>query len=637
MIRTSLGLCGSTSTALGVIWLVGLAAASNSTQWNESSTNCFALANDITWRTEVLVHDPAAATLGLNLPAMGPDILECLESQQSDNVSYLIHLMHTSEESSPDNPSEFQARQLQSRKVSVPDLMSSRSKNATQYHLFELVFWPGIYHLRFCSNQDQGVEDKDEDKDRDGDEYIQLIESQDGCVEVGTVLQIDEDQYLFSDCDSTMSNGTSDNSNPVKWNDTRQSDGISFGLRFRPCLSYESSLTSATNEIPEAMAVIKVKTSSTGDCQTNGTVIHTHRQAFSRSSNGTGDAVVSFELPQDLPKDQFYCLEATLPHHPLCANLTGNQPHICGMHSHIIFLESRSMIAQYIPFCTSHFSCGWLYIAVVGMALFSLSCVLAICCVYPCCCLCCCRRRRHKKFPDHHRNETIPFEGLCLHDSSGVSFPPKKTWVELHSEWDRQPPKNPGKILLLYSPDTKLFKDLQNSFKSFLEEACHCSVLDLFDEELFQTIAFDPELWLSNLLHDPDFKIVIICSEGAYKRQQALLKGEVLNIPSNTTMDGLFSAGIKFIQDKHAYDYNRLALARYEMLSLSGPEFRLQEMVPNREFLVPTQLHELFCWIHGYNPLDLLGKPWDRYHLELQLLQDDLKAVRRDGRPVAYQ
>ena len=205
----------------------------------------------------------------------------------------------------------------------------------------------------------------------------------------------------------------------------------------------------------------------------------------------------------------------------------------------------------------------------------------------------------------------------------------KKTWLELHAEWDVEPPKNPGKILLLYSPDSGSFKELQTAFKSFLELACHCVVLDLFDEELLQTIAFDPELWLTNLLKDPDFKVIVICSEGAFKRHQALLKGEVLNIPdANNTLDGLFSAGLKFITDHHAYDYGRLALARYEMLARTASEFRLQDMVPNREFLVPTQLHDLFCWIHAYDPLDLLGKPWDRYHLELQLLTDALRKAR---------
>ena len=48
--------------------------------------------------------------------------------------------------------------------------------------------------------------------------------------------------------------------------------------------------------------------------------------------------------------------------------------------------------------------------------------------------------------------------------------------------------------------------------------------------------------------------------------------------------------------------------------------------------MVPTRFHALFCWTHGYEPLDLLGKPWDRYHLELQLLQDSLKKSRMDSR-----
>ena len=75
----------------------------------------------------------------------------------------------------------------------------------------------------------------------------------------------------------------------------------------------------------------------------------------------------------------------------------------------------------------------------------------------------------------------------------------------------------------------------------------------------------------------------MVCSEGAFRRERAILSKEVLNIPSSTsTLDGLFSAGLKFFHAKHAYDYDRLALARYEMLPLCAEEFRLVEMVPNR-------------------------------------------------------
>ena len=41
---------------------------------------------------------------------------------------------------------------------------------------------------------------------------------------------------------------------------------------------------------------------------------------------------------------------------------------------------------------------------------------------------------------------------------------PQKTWKEMHDEFHAEPPKNPGKILLLYSPDTTQFKELQVRF-----------------------------------------------------------------------------------------------------------------------------------------------------------------------------
>ena len=61
------------------------------------------------------------------------------------------------------------------------------------------------------------------------------------------------------------------------------------------------------------------------------------------------------------------------------------------------------------------------------------------------------------------------------------------------------------------------------------------------------------------------------------------------------------------------------------MLNLTEEGHKLEPPVGchnTREFLIPTQLHELFCWVHQLEPLDLMGKPWSNYHLEMQLLQD---------------
>ena len=100
------------------------------------------------------------------------------------------------------------------------------------------------------------------------------------------------------------------------------------------------------------------------------------------------------------------------------------------------------------------------------------------------------------------------------------TLPERRTWQEVHQEWHQQDGdsggerRTRGKILLLYSPDTKLFKELQEALKSFLDLACHCDIYDLFDDALFDTIALDPAEWLQQFTKDSDVKIIIISSIG---------------------------------------------------------------------------------------------------------------------------
>ena len=110
---------------------------------------------------------------------------------------------------------------------------------------------------------------------------------------------------------------------------------------------------------------------------------------------------------------------------------------------------------------------------------------------------------------------------------------------------------------------------------------------------------------------------------GAYRRQLALQGQMPLNLPENSLLDGLFTSGLRFVSTHPSLAVgNRVATARYEMLHLTEEGHSLQPPVGgHREFLIPTQLHELFCWVHQLQPLDIMGKPWNNYHLELQLLQ----------------
>ena len=111
----------------------------------------------------------------------------------------------------------------------------------------------------------------------------------------------------------------------------------------------------------------------------------------------------------------------------------------------------------------------------------------------------------------------------------------KITWSELHKEWDTREDKARGKILLLYSPDTKLFKELQEAFKSFLDLACHCDIYDLFDDALFDTIALDPSEWLQEFVNDEDVKILVISSAGKFEFIYFLILSKLLQIIETST------------------------------------------------------------------------------------------------------
>ena len=109
----------------------------------------------------------------------------------------------------------------------------------------------------------------------------------------------------------------------------------------------------------------------------------------------------------------------------------------------------------------------------------------------------------------------VDFSGEVINLTT-TSLPERRTWSEIHADWEDREDRPRGKILLLYSPDTKLFKELQEALKSFLDLACHCDIYDLFDDALFDTIAMDPAGWLQEFVNDREVKIILISSIGRF-------------------------------------------------------------------------------------------------------------------------
>ena len=61
------------------------------------------------------------------------------------------------------------------------------------------------------------------------------------------------------------------------------------------------------------------------------------------------------------------------------------------------------------------------------------------------------------------------------------------------------------KTFLLWGAEAKRYKNVLTSYMTV--------PLDLFDEELLQAIAYDPEAWIDQLLRDDRFKVIVVCSQ----------------------------------------------------------------------------------------------------------------------------
>jgi len=619
--------------------------------------NCWALVDESSW-PQIISFDHTTSTIRIFIQQTGPRVLRCLQEQSRDRMSVSYNMTLTR---SWGNETKALGNKIQS--VQKWLLAGNGNDLATgNAPAFNYILMRGLYRITFVlCDMDPELEDYGcENGSSTVSAAIPVNTSHPGvdnswCLidELMTATSEAEKRpavqtttSITASASMRLLHGTVEKYAPIV-----KANYANFSFAFLPChkvLPYEEVVVS----------VFQAESNDTAVCQNGLKILETnvaveaahlidvnnanhHHEGPNLDKNNKleTEAVIRYQTPLEPPLDgdRFYCIRISSTH-PFCQSMKPTPfladpgvtrlalPEFCNFTSATVYIANSPFITEWIPFCTSHFKCGWLYITVIGTAALLLSFLCALICN-----LCCCRRRRKsqsnrsKRGPNELSVSPSNLDTLKLTD-----IRPKRTWLDVHEDFYREPPANPGKILLLYSPDSRQFKELQGALRSFLELACHCVVLDLFDEELLQAIAYDPEAWIDQLLRDDRFKVIVVCSQGAYKRHQAILNGEVLGINTNTDiLDGLFSAGLSFLQARQ-YDKGRLALARYEMLHLSSADFRFDELGADREFDVPTQLHELFCWIHDHDPLDLLGKPWARYHLELQLLQDALKKARMD-------
>lgn len=566
--------------------LLSLGLAAMTMGGTAGATNCFSVVDESQWSL-IINHNPYQAAISLTVAGGGPEVLTCLRRQPE--AVYRILLLGDA------GSQQFLHPTLHVWVGSTSRLL------ATPPPFFPYLIYGGRYRLAFAlcgtaghtSSSAGSCNSSEEDDSLVYSDYVNLQpEVRPHCSPAGF-----EGNASLIETDTPTVGGMK----------------VIFRFAFSPCSPVQPY---------DEVNVTLYSSARREECGTVGAApVMEDRLQLEKSTNGQ-DAIVAYQTPE-LEGNHFYCLSASLSHISCKLSTVVEPPNHCWLRSDPVWVVAVPPIGLIIPVCQTHLACAWLYIAVTGTLLFLVSLLLALVCVRGC------DRRREAKA---RAADEVDFSGDVV-ELGPVGEPRARSWAHLHADWEAREDKARAKILLLYSPDTKLFKELQAALKSFLQLACHSDVYDLFDDALFDTIAVDPSEWLEKFVNDRDVKIIVISSIGAYRRQMALQGQMPLNLPENTLLDGLFTSGLRFVSTYPglATGSGRVATARYEMLHLTEEGHRLLPPVGgNREFLIPTQLHELFCWLHQLQPLDLMGKPWDHYHLELQLLQDALRLARRD-------
>ena len=424
-----------------------------------NTLNCFDLVEESVW-PQILDLNQTSASLSVEVSEAGQPVVTCLSRQ---TVRYEVSVVGD----------------IQSQPYLLEDLHSWQGSGAdlvTSPPTFPYLIYGGQYRLQVTHCGAGGQPDQ------------LCSEGQHTTTVFSNFISVDESSSNDSEsCSNRESNSSL----------TLSDNTAVFQLNFSPCssvLEYDTANISIYSD------------NSTDQCGSTLVLTQTVSVNYSQESGAGG---VRYQSPR-LPGDRFYCASLTLSHIS-CRLVQVEAPGYCSVRSEPVWLPQESnlpIISFIIPLCTDHLACGWVYIVLGAGTSLLVSCILAICCVR-----CCDRCRGHLGSEDDRKGDEVDFSGEVI---SLAPVHDRISWSELHKEWDTREDKARGKILLLYSPDTKLFKELQEAFKSFLDLACHCDIYDLFDDALFDTIALDPSEWLQEFVNDEDVKILVISSAGNF-------------------------------------------------------------------------------------------------------------------------
>jgi hypothetical protein len=159
-------------------------------------------------------------------------------------------------------------------------------------------------------------------------------------------------------------------------------------------------------------------------------------------------------------------------------------------------------------------------------------------------------------------------------------------------------------LVLVYFPDTERFMGLNGLLRNWLLSLTVLNVndvTDIFDEKYTDGpdgILKNPDGWVSNLLSDPERRVILVTSKLAHECLVHMRKGlDPPKFPNSGTAHSkvLFSM-LKFLDSEmFRGNYRRLICVRYEDLKICDRRYGSESfnIVPGTEYLLPQHLEDI--------------------------------------------
>ena len=164
-------------------------------------------------------------------------------------------------------------------------------------------------------------------------------------------------------------------------------------------------------------------------------------------------------------------------------------------------------------------------------------------------------------------------------------------------------------IVLVYFPDTERFKEINRLFKNWLLSLSTLNVndvTDIYDEKYTEGpdgTLNNPDGWVSNLLGDPERRVVLVTSKLAYECLIHQRKGLAPpKFPSYETHSRVLFSILKYLDsDMFQGNYRRLICVRYEDLKICDRKYGSESfnIVPGTEYLLPQHLEDVARYTRG--------------------------------------